>query len=198
MRAIRRAKIFKGGVVRDGVFYPAVIAIAFAAGTLIGYLASREFAQLAEADLTAYWQKCLTQTDMSASWMGVVQTVLQYVQCVVFILLLCKTTIGAIAIPFLCVTHGFLLSFSVFSLSAALGIRNVAYLAVLFSARLLFWLPCVFHIAAVCFRESCRCCFKSKIPPGNVKFGKIPLLLLLGMVLELLVIPQLMLQLISK
>ncbi len=196
MQTIKQVKFFKVGMPR-GLFFSAIITISFAAGILIGYFSAHEFAFLAKEELSAYWQNCFSKTDLSVSWIGIVQTVLLYAQCTVFLLLLCKTKIGVAAIPLLCVIHGFLLSFSFFSFSSVLGLKNIAYLAVLFSARLLFWLPCIFHIATVCFRESCRRCCKGKVPPSDLHFGKIPLLLLFGLILELLVIPQLMLQLIS-
>ena len=90
----------------------------------------------------------------SLSVQALCETLVCYFRAPVIVFLLGFASIGVMLVPAVCAFQGFLLSFSLFSFSLALGRGNFPLLLALFGLRMLAVLPCILVLGAAAMEKS--------------------------------------------
>ena len=133
------------------------------------------------------------------------QTMVCFFRASAAVFLLGFASIGVAVIPAVCALQGFLLSFSLFSFSLALGRENFPLLLALFALRLLALLPCTLALGAAAMEKSRELLLLSLGGGGKraravtyggaywYRFGACCVCLLLAALIELWLVPQFLL-----
>lgn len=185
---------------------PVLILSAFIVlGVLCGYAAAAGAAQRTGEELERYFASYLAlgaQRSFSVRALG--ETMVCYFRAPVIVFLLGFASIGALAIPLVCVFHGFLISFSLFCFALSLGRESFPLLLALFGIRLLAVLPCTLALGAAALEKSRALLLLSLGSGGRVRpviygsaywyrFGVCCVCLCLGSLVELWLVPQFLL-----
>lgn len=145
-RRTNRARFFALAAAR---FDMLLLALFFALGTAAGFaLSCRCRVRLAPQlhDYAAAYLALLPRRTLSGE--AVLRTLWAYLRAPAAAFFLGFCSLGAAALPLLCLAEGFLLSFSLFSFSLALGRAGYALVAAIFALRLFAVPPCLMLCAA--------------------------------------------------
>lgn len=165
----------------------------FAGGILAGFFAQRMALSPASAEVQRYLS-AYGGADGAASRLPVWEAVFLYCRYPLAVVLLGASLFGVAAIPLLCAMQGFSLSFAACCFAAAVGNRGVVLALASFGVRALVTMPCTMALGCAAWPMALRLARGEKPMPDDsgrrcavVCF----LLLLLGVVLELTVVPYL-------
>ena len=145
--------------VRRGVRRVPVLLLALAAfvvfGVLFGYVLALRSAQRTGGELERYVSSFFSfGAKEPFSVQALCETLVCYFRAPVIVFLLGFASIGVMLVPAVCAFQGFLLSFSLFSFSLALGRGNFPLLLALFGLRMLAVLPCILVLGAAAMEKS--------------------------------------------
>ena len=195
------------GALPQRVPVPMLVLSAFIVlGVILGYVFALRSLQSAGGELKQYFDAFLSggvNRPFSVRALG--ETLLCYFRAPVIVFLLGFASIGVAVIPAVCALQGFLLSFSLFSFSLALGRENFPLLLALFALRLLALLPCTLALGAAAMEKSRELLLLSLGGGGKraravtyggaywYRFGACCVCLLLAALIELWLVPQFLL-----
>ena len=132
-----------------------LLAFFFAAGALSAYFAAGRCAAGMSGELRRYLDGYLGLASSRALDAGTAaQTLVCFLRAPVAAFLMGFASIGVVGLPLLLAAQGFLLGFSLFSFSLAVGRAGFAFLPALFALRLLFVMPCTFVLGSAALEHS--------------------------------------------
>lgn len=145
--------------------YLTVLLLSFLLGALGGFFLaiSGDFSNELRGYLMDYFQ-FTAQGSVEVSFVSVVWDCIRWPLAV---LAFSFTALGAVAIPLLIFTRGFLLSYAAASICAILGRDGSVAALVLFWSTVLLVLPALFVISCECLRSAC-----SRLPGAAASAGK--------------------------
>ena len=146
----RARQSVRRGALMHRVSLPLAALAAFVVfGVIFGYVLALRSSQRAGGELARYFAAFFSLcAQESFSARALCETLVCYFRAPVIVFLLGFASIGVAVIPAVCALQGFLLSFSLFSFSLALGRENFPLLLALFALRLLALLPCTLALGA--------------------------------------------------
>lgn len=171
-----------------------LLALFFVLGGSVGASLARCCVGQLDAELRTYidlFFELLPQREVTPALLW--DTVSAYLRASVLAFLCGFAPWGAAVLPLLCLTQGFLFSFSACSFAAVLGRRRFGVLMALFLPRFIVVLPCTLLLAGVSLRRARELAAgRLKSGVGWPRFGVCCFILLLACVLELRLLPQIL------
>ena len=175
-------------------------------GVIFGYVLALRASRCAGGELARYFAAFFSLgAQESFSARALCETLVCYFRAPVIVFLLGFASVGVALIPAVCAMQGFLLSFSLFSFSLALGRGDFPLLLALFALRLLVLLPCTLTLGAAAM-EKARALLLLSLGGGGkraravtyggaywYRFGVCCVCLLLAALIELWLVPQFLL-----
>ena len=175
-------------------------------GVIFGYVLALRASHCTGGELARYFAAFFSLgAQESFSARALCETLVCYFRAPVIVFLLGFASIGVALIPAVCAMQGFLLSFSLFSFSLALGRGDFPLLLALFALRLLVLLPCTLALGAAAM-EKARALLLLSLGGGGkraravtyggaywYRFGVCCVCLLLAALIELWLVPQFLL-----
>ena len=203
----RARQSVRRGALMHRVSLPLAALAAFVVfGVIFGYVLALRSSQRAGGELARYFTAYFSLgARESFSVRALCETLVCYFRAPVIVFLLGFASIGVAVIPAVCTLQGFLLSFSLFSFSLALGRENFPLLLALFALRLLALLPCTLALGAAAMEKSRALLLLSLGGGGKraravtyggaywYRFGVCCVCLLLAALIELWLVPQFLL-----
>ncbi len=173
-------------------------------GIVAGFLTSGRYSVSGADELRCYLDTYLAHSAAATISVGtVLRTVFCFFRAPLLAFLLGFALIGVVGVPLLFAAQGFVLSFSLFTFSAAIGRDAFLLLPTLFLLRLAVVLPCTFLLGTTAWDKarmlaSCSLGAGKRVRPviyGRAywyRFLVCCVCLLIGSVLELLLVPTLL------
>lgn len=175
-------------------------------GVIFGYVLALRASHCTGGELARYFAAFFSLgAQESFSARALCETLVCYFRAPVIVFLLGFASVGVALIPAVCAMQGFLLSFSLFSFSLALGRGDFPLLLALFALRLLVLLPCTLALGAAAI-EKARALLLLSLGGGGkraravtyggaywYRFGVCCVCLLLAALAELWLVPQFLL-----
>lgn len=175
-------------------------------GVIFGYVLALRASRCTGGELARYFAAFFSLgAQESFSARALCETLVCYFRAPVIVFLLGFASVGVALIPAVCAMQGFLLSFSLFSFSLALGRGDFPLLLALFALRLLVLLPCTLALGAAAM-EKARALLLLSLGGGGkraravtyggaywYRFGVCCVCLLLAALIELWLVPQFLL-----
>ena len=179
-----------------------VLCVLFSVGALLGWRLYGNIAQQSSQQLQDYltgYSELMACSQAAPT--SLLSALFLYFRYPILIFIFGFSALGVVLIPLLCVIEGFFLSFAVTSFVASMGRNGVLLAMAALGVRCLFTLPCILFLAiqavraarqlgkvgAFGYRKN-RAIFE---PAYFLRFGVCMLILLLGVVLEITLVPKL-------
>ena len=201
-----RQSVRRGALMHRVSLPLAALAACVVFGVIFGYVLALRASQRAGGELARYFAAYFSLgARESFSVRALCETLVCYFRAPGIVFLLGFASIGVAVIPAVCALQGFLLSFSLFSFSLALGRENFPLLLALFALRLLALLPCTLALGAAAMEKSRELLLLSLGGGGKraravtyggaywYRFGACCVCLLLAALIELWLVPQFLL-----
>lgn len=174
----------------------------FSAGVFLGWRLYGTIAQQSSQQLQEYltgYSELMACTEVAPT--SLLSALLLYFRYPLLIFIFGFSALGIILIPLLCVTEGFFLSFAVTSFVVSMGRNGVLLALTALGVRCLFTLPCILFLAMWAMnaarqlgRQGTFGYRKNRAiyePVYFLRFGACVLILLLGVILEITLVPKL-------
>lgn len=201
-----RQGVRRGALMRRVSLPLAALAAFTVFGVIFGYVLALRASHCTGGELARYFAAFFSlDAQESFSARALCETLVCYFRAPVIVFLLGFASVGVALIPAVCAMQGFLLSFSLFSFSLALGRGDFPLLLALFALRLLVLLPCTLALGAAAM-EKARALLLLSLGGGGkraravtyggaywYRFGVCCVCLLLAALIELWLVPQFLL-----
>ncbi len=179
-----------------------VLCAFFSAGILLGWRFYGTIAQQSSQQLQEYltgYSELMAHTQAAPA--SLVSALVLYFRYPLLIFIFGFSALGVVLIPLLCATEGFFLSFAVTSFAVSMGRDGVLLALAALGVRCLFTLPCVLFLAMEAMEAARQVGKRGSFgyrknrsiyePVYFLRFGACVLFLLLGVVLEVTLVPKL-------
>ncbi len=179
-----------------------VLCALFAVGVLLGWRLYGNIAQQSSQQLQEYLTGYSElMADTGAAPTSLLSALFLYFRYPLLIFIFGFSALGIVLIPLLCVAEGFFLSFAVTSFVVSMGREGVLLALAALGVRCLFTLPCILFLALQAMDAAQQIGKQGTVghrknraiyePVYFLRFGACVLILLLGVVLEVTLVPKL-------